>query len=56
MAAPMTPAGLRKKAEHYRTLASTISDPRTIDALQSLAVEFEAQADRLEKDSKPEER
>jgi hypothetical protein len=56
MAAPMTPAGLRKKAEHYRALACTISDPRTIDALQSLAAEFEKQADRLEQDSKPEER
>jgi hypothetical protein len=56
MAAPITPAGLRKKAEHYRTLTSTISDPRTIDALHTLAAEFEAQADRLEKDSELEER
>jgi hypothetical protein len=55
MAVPMTPAGLREKAEHYRALVFTISDPRTIDALHSLAAEFEAQADRLEKDSKPEE-
>jgi hypothetical protein len=55
MDAPMTPAGLRKKAERYRALTSTISDPRTIDALHTLAAEFEAQADRLEKDSKQEE-
>ena len=56
MAKSVTPTELREKAERYRALTSTISDPRTIDALHSLAAEFEAQADRLEKDGKPEER
>jgi hypothetical protein len=55
MAAPITPCGLREKAQRYRALAFKISDPQTIDALHTLAGEFEAQADRLEKDGKAEE-
>jgi hypothetical protein len=55
MATSIKPVELRRKAESYRALASTISDPQTIDALYTLAVEFEAQADKLEKNSKLEE-
>jgi hypothetical protein len=56
MAKSVTPTELREKAERYRALTSTISDAQTIDALHTLAGEFEALADRLEKDGKPEER
>jgi hypothetical protein len=56
MAAPVTPAELREKADHYRTLALAIFDPRTVEALRSLAAEYEALAEKLEKDTKPENR
>ncbi|WP_428531624.1 hypothetical protein [Rhodopila sp.] len=48
MSAPATPAGLRAKAEHYRAMVSKVSDQRIIDALTSLAEEYEAAALGLE--------
>jgi hypothetical protein len=47
-----SPTELRNKAERYRQLALTISDRRTIEALQELAASYEAAADRLEADQK----
>ena len=55
MATPLTPAELRKKAMHYRTLAAKLLDPRAIEALHELAAEYEAQADMREKVCKREE-
>jgi hypothetical protein len=40
---------LRGKAEHYRQLALSLTDQRTIDALNDLAAEYEATAARLER-------
>ena len=49
MEAPATPGELRAKAEHYRDMVSIVSDQRIIDALISLADEYEALALSLEK-------
>jgi hypothetical protein len=43
-----TPAQLRARAWRYREMARTISDPRTIEALLSLADKYEAMAERME--------
>ena len=48
-AAADTPAALREKAKHYREMVRRISDQRIIDALLTLAAEYETQADRLER-------
>ena len=41
---------LRQKAVHFRQLACSFTDGRTIDALNELAAEYEATAARLEKE------
>lgn len=43
------PGQLRRKAEHYRRLASGLSDRRTIDAITELAAEYEEVAAAMEK-------
>jgi hypothetical protein len=48
---PATPSKLRQRAMHYREMVRGISDPRIIDALKSLADEYEAAADRMETES-----
>ncbi|HEX3576646.1 MAG TPA: hypothetical protein VHU42_18765 [Rhodopila sp.] len=45
---PATPAELREKALHYREMVAIVVDQRIIDALESLADEYDAMADRLE--------
>ena len=44
---PIDPHALRAKAEHYRELASSILDPKTIEALLELADEYDALASEL---------
>jgi hypothetical protein len=46
------PAELRHKSERYRQLKLTVTDQRTIEALDELAALYEAQANRLEADQK----
>jgi hypothetical protein len=46
-----TPAELREKAARYRAMVQFITDRRTVDALQSLAAEYEALADLIEPDA-----
>jgi hypothetical protein len=53
MQAPATPADLRAKAEHYREMVTMVSDQRIIDALISLAEEYEATALSLESRGSP---
>jgi hypothetical protein len=53
-----TPAGLRDRAARYREMLSLVSDQRIISALISLAEEYEALAERMERqgpraDAKP---
>jgi hypothetical protein len=48
MVAP-TPAELREKALRYRAMMALVSDKRLVDALNSLAEEYEALAERAEK-------
>ena len=48
MEVPVTPAQLRERATRYRELVAKITDPRVVDALNSLAAEYEALADHLE--------
>jgi hypothetical protein len=43
------PQELRQNAQHCRQLASTMTDQRTIDALNELADEYDDVADHLEK-------
>ena len=43
------PGQLRRQAEHYRRLASGLTDRRTIDAITELAAEYEAVAAAMEK-------
>jgi hypothetical protein len=45
---PLTPAEMRKRALRYRQMATTLLDQRTIDALISLAEEYEEMAERME--------
>jgi hypothetical protein len=45
---PAIPADLRKRAMRYRRMAASISDPQTLEALLSLAAEYETMAERLE--------
>ena len=51
MEVPATPAELRDKAVHYREMILMVSDQRIIDALRSLAEDYEALAKRLENSS-----
>jgi ATP-dependent exoDNAse (exonuclease V) beta subunit len=44
-----TPADLRRKAVLYRQTAAAASDQRAIDALLSIADEYEADAERVER-------
>ncbi|WP_428492683.1 hypothetical protein [Rhodopila sp.] len=48
MSEPATPVDLRAKAERYRAMVSLVSDQRIVDALISLAEEYEAAALGLE--------
>jgi hypothetical protein len=48
MEAP-TPAELREKALRYRGMVLSVSDQRIIDALISMAEEYEALANHIEK-------
>jgi hypothetical protein len=41
---------LRRKAARYRTIAGKVTDPRLIEALRSLATEYDALADQIERD------
>jgi hypothetical protein len=49
MEMPATPAELREKALHYREMVAIVADQRIIDALESLADEYEEMAERLER-------
>jgi hypothetical protein len=44
-----TPSELRRRAERYRRMKWQISDPATLKAICELAGEFEATAEKLEK-------
>ena len=48
MSEPGTPVDLRAKAAQYRAMVAMVSDQRIIDALISLAEEYEAAARGLE--------
>ena len=48
MEEPARAADLRAKAQHYREMVTRVLDQRIIDALNSLADEYEAIAERLE--------
>jgi hypothetical protein len=43
-----TPSARRVAAERYRRVARTITDPRTVEALNELAAKYEAQAAAME--------
>jgi hypothetical protein len=45
-----TAADLREKATRHRAMVRSVTDPRLIDALLSLAMECDALAERLERD------
>jgi hypothetical protein len=45
-----SPAELRSRAERYRQIALTVTDPPAIEALKELAALYEAEADRSEAD------
>lgn len=45
-----TPDELRERAARYRSMLAHVSDPRLTNALNSLADEYEALANRLEED------
>jgi flagellar biosynthesis regulator FlbT len=47
-----SPTELRSRAERYRKIALTVTDPRTLEALKELAALYEAEADRLEANQK----
>lgn len=49
---PEQPDQLRDLAIRYRRLATTMSDPDTIKALTSKAMEFDEQAEALESDDR----
>lgn len=49
-AAAATPAALREKAKQYRDLVRLISDQRIVDALMTLADEYDERANRLERE------
>ena len=40
---------LRRKADHYRKMASGFTDPQTVEALLDLAAEYDSWAEHLEK-------
>jgi hypothetical protein len=44
-----TPAHLRERATRYRQMARSFSDQPAVDALLSLAAEYEAMAERMER-------
>lgn len=46
--APMNLEALRSQATRCRRLALSVTDQRTVDALMSMASEYEAQAQALE--------
>ena len=43
-----SPASLRQRAERYRRMVLTVTDQRATEALNELAADYEAQAERLE--------
>ena len=43
----MNPHELRERAERYRRMALQVTDPRTIEALNELADEYEEMAAKL---------
>jgi len=45
----MNPAELREKAERYRRMALHLIDPRTVEALNELAQQYNEVASKLEK-------
>jgi hypothetical protein len=45
-----TAADLREKATRYRAMVHLVTDLRLINALLSLATEYEALAERIERD------
>ena len=46
-----TPYDLRMAAQKYRAMAVQIFDPKAVQALISLAVEYEATAKRIEQEA-----
>jgi hypothetical protein len=48
-----SPAELRRKAALYRQTAAAAFDQRAIDALLSIAAEYEADAERIERARQP---
>jgi hypothetical protein len=53
MEAPATPAELREKAARYREMVALAIDQLVIDALNVLADEYEALANKLEHGDDP---
>jgi hypothetical protein len=45
-----SPEELRRAAKRYRQLATGFTDPQTVKALHDLADEYEATAERLERE------
>jgi hypothetical protein len=48
-----TPTGLRDRATRYREMGRTVTDRRALEALTSLAAEYDAIADRWELGTAP---
>ena len=44
-----SPPELREKADRYRRLTSTVTDPQALEALHELAARYEEMAVQLEK-------
>jgi hypothetical protein len=47
------PHELRERAERYRQLAATVSDPQALTALRELAARYEVMAAELEAATRP---
>jgi hypothetical protein len=48
-----TATGLRDRANHYREMRRTVTDRRALDALNSLADEYDAAAEQWELGTEP---
>jgi hypothetical protein len=44
-----SPPELREKADRYRRLTSTVTDPQALEALHELAARYEEMATKLER-------
>ena len=48
-----SPRELREKAERYKHLAKTVTDPQALEALHELTARYEAMAAELDEDPLP---